>query len=106
MLKRSLLVCAVLFAILTIPSVAAYADLQVVVTGFGDNHVTISIHNPNSNPETGRAQIPVIYDDGTRQTLTTSNLTLDGGATTSITVTGAHAIVAIGDDPQPIPAAP
>ena len=105
MSKRAFIICAILLAIPTGPSVAAYSDLQVSVIGFGDTHVTLSLRNPNPAPETGRVQLVVTYDDGTQQTLTTSNVTVDGGTTASITVTGAHAIVAIGDDPQPIPAA-
>jgi hypothetical protein len=101
MFKRALIVCAILLSLLAVPSAAAYPDIQVAVAGFTDNHVTISVHNPNSSPETARVQLSVSYGDGTQQTLTTSNITVDGGATVTITLAGAHAIVGIGDDPEP-----
>ena len=101
MSKRALLVCAIVLSLPTVPSAAAYSDIQAAVAGFTDNHVTISVHNPDASPETARVQLSVSFSDGTQQTLTSSNVTVDGGATVTITLTGAHAIVGIGDDPEP-----
>ena len=101
MFKRALLVGAILLSLPTVPSAAAYSDLQVAVAGFADSHVTITVHNPDASAETARVQLSVAYGDGTGQTLTSSNISLDAGATVTITLTGAHTIVGIGDDPEP-----
>ena len=98
------LVAACLLAIATsIPASANYGELQLVTSGFTGNHVTITAHNPSNFSVMVCAQITVILDNGTSETLLSSSFSTAGHATTAVTLTASRAIVGIGDDPQPFP---
>jgi sensor domain CHASE-containing protein len=103
MIQRALLALAVLAALSSGRSVAADPDLQVAATAVAENSVSISIHNSDSASETTRITMSVQLSTGAEQTLTSSNVTVAGGATVFITLSAAQTIVAIGDDPEPIP---
>lgn len=102
MVKRALLTVVAIAALSSRPLFADDSNLDVATSGVAENSVSISIHNPDSDAETARITLSVELINGTEQTLTSSNVTVEGGATVSITLSAAHTIVAIGDDPEPI----
>jgi len=97
------LVAACLFAIaMSVPASADYSQLQLATSGFTGNHVTITAHNPSNFSMLASAQITVILDNGTAETISSPLFATAGHTTTTVTLTASRAIVAIGDDPQPI----
>ncbi len=66
------------------------------------NQISVAIHNPSASAETSRVQVVVNLGDGTTVTLVSGNITVDGGATTTVSLTASGSIVSITEDPQPI----
>jgi len=85
---------------------ASSTEPQIVGTSVSGNQISVALHNPDASPETARVQVSVFLADGTTRTLVTPNVTVDGGSTTSVSITASDAIVAIVEDPQPISPAP
>ena len=98
------LVAACLFAIASfVPASADYCMLQLAASGFTGNHVTITAHNPSNFSMNASAQVTVILDDGTSETIVSGSFVTAAHMTTTVTLTASRAVVAIGDDPQPFP---
>ncbi len=106
MLKRTLVSMLVLCLATGGVMWASATDPQIVGASVSGNQVNVSLHNPDASPETARVQVSVVLADGSTRTLVTGNVTVDGGATTSVSLTASDAIVAIVEDPQPISPAP
>jgi hypothetical protein len=98
------LVAACLLAIASsMPASADYVQLQLATSGFTGDHVTITVHNPSNLSVMACAQITVILDNGTSETILSPSFATAGHTTTAVTLTASRAIVGIGDDPQPVP---
>ena len=96
------LVTACLFAIaMSVPASANYGELQLATTGITGNHVTITAHNSSSYSILAGAQVTVILDNGTSETIISHSFATAGHGTTTVTLTASRAVVAIGDEPQP-----
>jgi len=102
MLKKTAL-CVLVLALAFVATPAGYTDLSATATVLSDNHVSVSVHNTSSAATSARVTLTVVLDDGTSQTLTSPNFSVDGDATNKITLTATRNIVGIGDDPQPFP---
>ena len=74
----------------------------IVGTSVSGNQISVAIHNPSTSAETSRVQVVVNLGDGTTVTLVTGNITIDGGATTTVSLSASCSIVSITEDPQPI----
>jgi hypothetical protein len=98
-MKAFCLACALL--VLT-PALAVYSDLQATVSGSSDNTVTVSVHNPTSDPVSARVRVVVRVDDETYRLLTSTSFTVAAGSTASISLSAPEAIAEIIDDPEPI----
>jgi len=100
MLKKSfvLALCLAIGGVL----LAQAPGAVIVGTSISGNQVSVAIHNPSASPETSRVQVVVNLGGGTTVTLVTGNITLDGGATTTVSLTASCSIVSITEDPQPI----
>jgi len=100
MLKKSLvLVLCIAFGGM---SLAQAPGTVVVGTSVLGNQISVAIHNPSASAETSRVQVVVSLADGTTVTLVTGNITVAGGATTTVSLTASTSIVSITEDPQPI----
>ena len=102
-MSKKTALCALILSLAFVATPASYTDLSVTATLLSDNHVSVSVHNTSSAATSARVVVTVVLDDGTSQTITSPNLSVDGNATISITLTAARTIVGIGDDPQPFP---
>ncbi len=100
-MRRYLTVCLVLLATV-LPSLASYSDLQPSVVGYTNSTVTISVYNPNTQSETGRVQLTVQLDNGTRETLTSSNFTVMAGQSLQVQLTATRPVTTVFDTPEPI----
>jgi hypothetical protein len=100
MSKKLVAACLIAIAI-SIPASADYSALQLAASGFTGNHVTITAHNSSNFSMSVCAQVTVILDNGTSETIVSESVTAAAQTTTTVTLTASRAIVAIGDDPQP-----
>ena len=99
-LKAFCLLCC-LFALK--PVRADYSDLQVSAFGFSGPTVTVSVHNPTGGSTTARIRVVVQLDDDIFYLLTSSNFTVTGGATVSVSMMAPSPVAIIDDTPEPIP---
>jgi hypothetical protein len=99
-LKSLCLLCC-LFALK--PVSADYSALQAATAGFSGQTVTVLVHNPTSGSTTARVRVVVQIDEETFYLLTSSNFTVSGGATISVTMTAPAPVAIIDDIPEPIP---
>ena len=83
-------------------SLASYLDLEITSSGLSGNQISVTVHNPETSSETARIRASVRLSDQTTITLTSSNITFPADSITTVTLTAAHAVVEIIDDPQPI----
>jgi hypothetical protein len=102
MLKKALVSVFVLLLSTVSVLAADSTETQVVGATLSGNQINVSLHNPDASPDTARVQVSVGLADGTIRTLVTGNVTVEGGGTTSVSLTASDAIVAIIEDPQPI----
>ncbi len=80
----------------------AWSDIQVKLTGFGGDTVTISAHNPTASAETARARVVVTLADRTQQTLASANFTLQSQESRTIELDASGTVVSVTDGPTPI----
>ena len=106
MSRRLLVPAAIAVLLFATPTPANNPAVYVEATGFGANTVEVSVHNLDAEPTTLRVTVNVELATGAAQTLTSSNLTVGAWEIASVTLTAAQTIVAIGDDPDPIPPSP
>ena len=106
MFKRILVSLSISALLLSHRPAAAYSNLDVSASGFVSNAIVITIHNADSASETARVTVTVQLSGGVEQTLTSSNVTIEGGSTVSVVLLASQTIVGIGDDPDPIPPSP
>ena len=102
MLKRTLVSVFVLCLATSGVLWADSTDLQVVGANISGNQVSVTVDNPNASPETARVLVSVRLVDGTTPTLVTSTVTVNGGATSTVSVISTQEILEIVEDPQPI----
>jgi len=98
-LKAFCLACCLV--VLT-PALADYADLQATASGPSGQTVTVSVHNPTSGSVSARVRVLVRLDDETLYLLTSSNFTVAGGSTASISISAPAPVAEIEDNPEPI----
>lgn len=85
------------------PALADYSALQAATAGFSGQTVTVSVHNPTGGSVTARVRVVVQLEDDIFYLLTSSNFTVSGGTTISVTMTAPAPVAIIDDTPEPIP---
>jgi hypothetical protein len=98
-LKALCLLCCL---VLLKPVRADYSVLEVPAYGFAGQTVTVLVHNPTGGSETARVRAVVQLDDGIFYRLTSSNFTVSGGTTISVSMTAPGPVAIIDDHPEPI----
>ena len=87
------------------PIRADYSALEVPAFGFSGPTVTVSVHNPTDGSTTARVRVAVQLEDDIFYRLTSSNFTVSGGGTISVSMTAPGPVAIIDDIPEPIPSA-
>jgi hypothetical protein len=101
MTKRISILCAlVLFAAGTVTALERV--VEATVSNLIGPAISIDVHNPESTAQTIRVQIAVLVAGG-EEILTSANVVVGPGATSTVTLSASSAILAVGDDPQPLP---
>jgi len=101
MRKKAPFVCAlVLFAAGTVA--ALDRPVEVYASAVTGPAITLVLSNPEGTAQTVRAQVAVLVAGGGEEILTSANVVVGPGGTSTVTLTASSAIVAIGDDPETI----
>ncbi len=106
MSRRALFPALILLALGAGRAYAVDPGLEASTSAVVDKTVTVDVRNTDAEAATARIVLTVQLNDGSEQTLVSSNVTVEAGASASVTLSASGTIVAIGDDPEPVPPTP
>ncbi|HZN56104.1 MAG TPA: hypothetical protein VFB67_12370 [Candidatus Polarisedimenticolaceae bacterium] len=85
------------------PISATPADVHVTGSTVSGNQVAVTIQNVGSSPQSTRIQVSAQLANGSIVTLLSAEVSVGAGSSAVVTVSASAPIVAINEDPQPIP---
>lgn len=102
--KKSIVVRSAFVLAAAALSTLVFATLDLEVTGVdvSGTQISVTLHNPSQVAETAAVRVSVSEAGGGDETLQSAAVTISAGATQTVMLTAAHAIVGVDDGPEPI----